>query len=179
MKLLGSVLVTLVASLGLSAATFGELAIGAKAPELIAPSADWVGAAHPTSLAALRGKVVLLHFWTFGCINCKHNLPAYARLQATFKGAPVTMIGIHTPETREEASLTNLGAAAKRLGIGFPALHDPAGTNWRRYEVNYWPTLYVIDKRGIVRGVYVGELNYGGRDGESEVSALVRLLAAE
>jgi thiol-disulfide isomerase/thioredoxin len=133
----------------------------------------------PLTLASRRGKVTILHFWTFGCINCKHNLPIYARWQRQFASRGVQIIGVHTPETREERNPENVARRVKTLGITYPVLIDKDGVNWDRWNQRYWPTVYLIDKQGRVRYHWEGELNYGGANGELEMSYHIAELLAE
>lgn len=151
-----------------------DLPTGTKAPELV--GSQWTGAKTP--LSSLRGKVVLLHFWTFGCINCKHNLPVYERLQQRL-GKAVATVGVHTPETEEERSFANLKREVARRHYNFTSVFDGSAKNWYRYRVQYWPTVFVLDKKGVIRGTWTGELNYGGANGEEEVARLITKLSRE
>ena len=98
---------------------------GVAAPELTGP---WLNVPRGTSLTmqSRRGRVTIVHFWTFGCINCKRNLPYYARWQQQFGGRGVAVIGIHTPETASERNVTNVINQVKELGITYPVLLDRA-----------------------------------------------------
>ncbi len=103
------------------------------------------------SLASRKGKVTILHFWTFDCINCKHNLPAYNRWQKGFADKNVLVIGVHTPETETERNPANVARKLKELGISYPVLVDSDRDNWKRWQQRVWPTVYLIDKHGMVR----------------------------
>ncbi len=133
----------------------------------------------PVSLASRRGKVTVVQFWTFACSNCRANLPIYARLQRKFAAQDVEIIGVHTPELDFERDPKNVAAQVKQLGITYPVLLDPQSENWRRWNQRYWPTLYVLDKSGVVRGKWEGELNYGGANGEAQVAKSIEKLLAE
>lgn len=161
--------------LGFSRGLAGEVAPYA-APALFAMTALNNGG---RSTVNLHGKVTLLHFWTFDCINCKHNLPAYQRLQKRLESSGFQLVSVHTPETQGERSLTGLRQAVKRQGISYPVLVDNQETNWHKFGLDAWPTVFVIDKKGKVRGKWVGELNFGGQSGEAEVAALVNKLESE
>jgi hypothetical protein len=89
------------------------------------------------------------------------------------------MIGIHTPESDYERDPKNVAAQVKQLGIKYPVLLDANGENWRKWNQQYWPTLYLIDKAGRVRGKWIGELAYNGAKGEAEVAAGIEKLLAE
>jgi thiol-disulfide isomerase/thioredoxin len=133
----------------------------------------------PIELKNLKGKVTIVHFWTFGCINCKRNLPAYARWQKRYSKKGVTMIGVHTPETEEEKDFKNVQRAVKKMGITYPVLFDEKNENWLKWQQQYWPTVYILDKRGNVRAYWVGELAWIGADGEDIMSRKIEALLEE
>jgi len=126
-----------------------------------------------------KGRVTLLHFWTFECINCKHNLPSYAAWAKKFPSDSVQVIGVHTPELPEERNLANVKRALPRLGIEYPVLVDSKETNWTRYGVQVWPTVFVIDKKGRVRYTWVGELGYNGANGFQQLTRSIQELLKE
>ena len=131
------------------------------------------------SLASRRGEVTILHFWTFGCINCKRNLPAYDRWQKRFAAKGVLIIGVHTPETEGERNPANVVRKVKELGITYPVLVDSDHQNWRRWQQRIWPTIYLIDKQGRVRYRWEGELEYRGAGGEVKMTRLIEALLKE
>ncbi|HVF10097.1 MAG TPA: peptide-methionine (R)-S-oxide reductase MsrB [Abditibacteriaceae bacterium] len=149
------------------------------APEL--SGGPWLNTpdSKPLTLAARRGKVTIVQFWTFGCSNCRANLPAYARLQTKFEKQGVTIIGVHTPEFDHERDPKNVARRVKELGITYPILIDSKIENWQRWKQQYWPTLYLIDKAGRVRHRWIGELNYKGAGGEATITRLVEGLLKE
>ena len=155
------------------------MAMNVAAPELL--GGPWLNTpgGNPLSLASLRGQVTILHFWTFGCINCQHNLPAYTRWHKRFAHKGVVIIGVHTPETAEEHVKANVVQRVKQLGIEYPILLDQEETNWRRWKQRYWPTIYLIDKKGRIRFQWIGELNQGNGGGESRMVELVEELLKE
>jgi thiol-disulfide isomerase/thioredoxin len=133
----------------------------------------------PISLAARRGKVTIVHFWTYGCYNCQNNLPAYARWHKQFAGRDVVIVGVHTPETSAERVSSNVVKHVKEFKIEYPVLFDQAETNWRRWQQRYWPTVYLIDRQGKIRFRWIGELNYGNKQGEARMAQLVEELLKE
>lgn len=141
--------------------------------------AAWYNADRPLSWASLRGKVVVLHFWTLGCINCKHNLPIYNRWEKQFRGSDVQIVGIHTPEQDFERNPAELRRAIEKWSIRYPVLSDNSGQNWDRWHQQYWPAIYLIDKRGNVRDSWSGELNYDGQRGEDKLTGEIRDLLRE
>ena len=131
------------------------------------------------SLAARKGTVTILHFWTFDCINCKRNLAAYERWQKSFAAKNVLVIGVHTPETETERIPTNVVKKVKELGITYPVLMDSDHANWKRWQQRTWPTIYLIDKRGMVRYGWEGELEFKGAGGEAKMTRLIEALIKE
>lgn len=149
-----------------------------RAPEL--SGNQWLNAPEgAVSLASRKGQVTVVHFWTYGCINCKRNLPVYARWHEQFGPRGVAVIGIHTPEFEQEARLDNVAAKVQAFGIGWPVLLDPKMDNWRRWKQQFWPAVYLIDRQGVIRYRWDGELNYGGIAGESLMNAAIERLLAE
>jgi thiol-disulfide isomerase/thioredoxin len=144
---------------------------GAAAPPLPGDSHTLDGA--PLSLAALRGRVVLLHFWTFGCSNCKHMLPRYDDWQERLGGRGLSVVGVHTPELDFERDQPALRHFVERQHIRWPVLFDADNAVWDRYRVAAWPTIVLIDRRGVVRASFVGDDSAGAIE-----AALQPLLAA-
>jgi peroxiredoxin len=133
----------------------------------------------PIKLSARKGKVTVLQFWTFGWINCVRNLPSYGRWQKQFEKQDVQIIGVHTPETEEEKVDANVEKQVKKLGITYPVLLDQKGDNWKRWEQRYWPTVYLIDKKGRVRYRWEGELAWKGARGEKIMAERIEMLLKE
>jgi peroxiredoxin len=106
-------------------------------------------------------------------------LPYYAKWSATYQPSDVQLIGIHTPELPAERNPANVREAVRALGITYPVLIDGEGTNWNRYHQEYWPTVYVIDKKGTLRYKWAGELQWDGQDGYGEVTAVIEKLRKE
>ena len=125
------------------------------------------------------GRVTVVHFWTFECINCRHNLPYYAKWAAAYKPEDVQVIGVHTPELETERVPDNVRSAVKAIGITYPVLIDGEGANWNRYHQEVWPTVYVIDKKGQLRYKWVGELQWDGQNGYGEVTKVIEALRKE
>jgi thiol-disulfide isomerase/thioredoxin len=128
------------------------------APELT--NQVWLNTPAPVHLADLRGKVVLLEMWTFECINCQHTIPTLNGWHTKYKSQGLVIIGNHYPEFPQEANLQNLQNAVRKLGIQYPIAQDNNGATWRAYESQYWPTMYLIDKKGELRYLSIGEGGY-------------------
>jgi cytochrome c biogenesis protein CcdA/thiol-disulfide isomerase/thioredoxin len=124
------------------------------------PDGQWFNT-KPLTLAALRGKVVLIDFWTYSCINCLRTLPHLEAWYRDYQRDGLVIIGVHTPEFAFEHVASNVGAAVKRLGIRYPVVQDNAYGTWNNYSNSYWPAEYLIDRSGHVRSYHFGEGDYG------------------
>ena len=144
------------------------------APEL-APSDTWINA-KPLALADLRGKVVILHFYAFECVNCRRNLPIYADWHRVFADKGVVVIGVQTPETEAEKDPGKVIAAAKEAGIDYPVQFDGDSATWKAWGNTMWPTVYVIDQQGYLRVWWQGELKGPGVKGDEVIRAAVEKL---
>ncbi len=140
------------------------------APELT--NTVWLNTPQPLRLADLRGKVVLLDMWTFDCINCRNTIPYLRSWHEKYAAAGLVVIGNHFPEFGYEADLDNLRRAISELDVPYPVAQDNAGDTWQAYHNQYWPTLYLIDKRGHIRYLHIGEGSY-----EETETAIQDLLA--
>ncbi len=132
------------------------------APEL-AGITDWINSP-PLTLAGLRGKVVLVHFWTFACINCIHVQPYVKAWYARYAAAGLVVIGVHTPELSFERDIGNVRKAVADDGVTFPVAFDPAYATWNAYGNSYWPAFYLVDRAGRIRHVHAGEGDYAGSE---------------
>jgi cytochrome c biogenesis protein CcdA/thiol-disulfide isomerase/thioredoxin len=119
----------------------------------------WINT-HPLSLPELRGKVVLVDFWTYSCINCLRTLPYLKAWDARYRSKGLVILGVHTPEFAFEHALGNVRAAVKRLGVSYPVALDNSYGTWKAYSNNYWPADYLVDQSGRVRDVHFGEGDY-------------------
>jgi thiol-disulfide isomerase/thioredoxin len=158
-------------------AQFLEPGKTALAPEFQGVS-KWINS-DPLTMSGLRGKVVLVHFWTNGCYNCVNNYPYYKAWQERYAGKDVVIVGVHTPETPGERDVARIKTQAAKYGLEFPIAVDNDGSNWKAWNNRYWPTVYVVDRRGVVRYGWEGELNYKGAAGDKTVRKLVDALLLE
>ncbi len=117
---------------------------------------DWLNTDHPISLHELRGKVVLLDFWTFCCINCIHVIPDLRKLEEAFPDELV-VIGVHSAKFTTEQGTQNIREAILRYGIHHPVVNDKDLDIWNAYTANAWPTFILIDPEGKVYGRHSGE----------------------
>lgn len=125
----------------------------------------------PLTLAALRGKVVLVDFWTYSCINCIHTLPHLRALYDAYEDQGLVIVGVHSPEFAFEAIPENIAQASEDLGVTWPVAYDPDFATWRAYNNRYWPAHYLIDRDGYVRQTHFGEGAYD--ETEQAVRALL------
>lgn len=140
------------------------------APEFA--SGTWINS-DPLTLKSLKGHVVLVDFWTFGCYNCRNTLPSLKRWHEKYSDKGLTIIGVHSPEFDEEKKVENLRREIASLGIRYPVVTDNDYETWRAYGVQAWPTVYLLDKAGRVRWSHVGEGAY------DETEATIQKLLAE
>lgn len=128
------------------------------APEFVGIDA-WLNS-EPLSMAALRGQVVLVEFWTYRCINCLNTLPQIVTWHRRYRDRGLVTVGIHTPESDEERATENVRSAMRRLGIDFPVALDNGYRTWDRYGNFAWPATYVVDRRGRIVHRHYGEGDY-------------------
>lgn len=127
-----------------------------RAPDLDRPGLVWFNVEKPLSLADFKGRLVVLDFWTFCCVNCHNVIPTLKHLEQTYPGE-VAVIGIHSPKFEHEQDETFVAHAIARHDIVHPVVHDPAMVLWDEYGVRAWPTLVFISPDGYVIGQLSGE----------------------
>jgi len=141
-----------------------------KAPSLA--EGVWINS-DATTLEKLRGRVVLVEFWTFGCYNCRNTLPSVKDWDAKYRDRGLTIVGVHTPETDSEYNINNVRREVPSLGIKYPVVTDNDYQTWKAYGVEAWPTIFVLDKQGRIRWLHVGEGQY------DETESVIKTLLAE
>ena len=124
----------------------------------------------PLSLAGLKGKVTLVDFWTYSCINCQRTVPKIAGWQSAYANSGLQVVGVHTPEFPFEREVANVKRGAADLGVNYPVAIDNGYETWTAYGNRYWPAHYLIDATGQVRQVHYGEGKY------AETEQLIREL---
>ena len=118
----------------------------------------WLNTPRPLTVAGdLRGRVSVLDFWTYCCINCMHVLPVLKRIEARFASQPVAVIGVHSAKFISERDPLNIRRAMERYGVAHPVVVDPDHDIWQRFSVKAWPTLVLVDAEGYVRETLPGE----------------------
>ncbi len=152
----------------------GNLPVLGKAPEF-ADTEQWFNTPgdRPLSLRQLRGRVVLIDFWTYTCINCIRTLPYVTAWDRRYRDKGLTVIGVHTPEFPFEREAGNVADAIDQNGIEYPVVQDNEYGTWEAWGNRYWPAKYLIDTKGRVRFAHFGEGEYG------KTEAAIRELLAE
>jgi len=151
-----------------------RLPVLGRAPELRGTQ-EWFNTpdGQPLSLASLRGRVVVLDFWTYSCINCIRTLPYLKAWDERYRDDGLTILGVHTPEFPFERDAGNVGEAIERNELGYPVVQDNDFATWDAYANEFWPAKYFIDARGRVRYTHFGEGDYEGSE------RVIRRLLAE
>lgn len=136
-----------------------------RAPEFI-PGGEWLNlpagkaGTEPLTMAGLRGKVVLVDFWTYTCINCIRTLPYLKDWHAKYKDKGLVIVGVHTPEFEFEKNVENVKKAIADFGLEYPVVQDNDYATWQAYANRYWPAKYLVDKNGKIRYTHFGEGEY-------------------
>jgi thiol-disulfide isomerase/thioredoxin len=130
--------------------------------EGISPTAGQTaqGGSMPLTLQSLRGKVVVVDFWTYSCVNCVRTLPYLRAWYDAYRDKGLVIVGVHTPEFEFEKSTPNVARAIRDLGVTWPVVQDNDYTQWMAYANQYWPAHYFIDAKGRVRYFHFGEGEY-------------------
>jgi thiol-disulfide isomerase/thioredoxin len=127
----------------------------------------------PITLADLRGRVVLVDFWTYSCINCIRTIPYLNAWHEKYADEGLVIVGVHTPEFEFEKHYNNVKGAVERFGINYPVAQDNEKQTWNAYENRYWPRKYLIDSEGYIRYDHIGEGAY------AETEKVIQSLLAE
>lgn len=133
---------------------------------------EWVNT-KPLRLGELKGKVVLVEFWDYSCVNCVRSMPFVKALWWAYKSFGLVVIGVHTPEYEFAADARVVEGAASEAGVGFPVALDNDYASWRAFNNKYWPSVYLFDAKGELRFSHAGEGKY------AEIEGKVRELLAE
>ncbi len=169
--------------LGYAAATLAAAPIGFAAAPQLAPeftstdAADWINSP-PLTLAALRGRPVLVEFWTYGCSNCRNTLPWLKAAYERYEDRGLTIVGVHTPEFAHERDADKVRAAVRKLGIAYPVMLDPESSYWNAFNNRYWPAFYLIDGAGRIAANAIGELHSGQSRATKFESSIEKVLRA-
>jgi len=124
-------------------------------------------------LADLKGKVVLVHFWTYPCINCIHTIPHLNDWYQKYSNKGLVIVGVQTPEFSDEKDINNVKAAVNNFQIKYPVILDNNYATWNAYGNNYWPRDYLVDNQGYIRYNHIGEGDY------AQTEQMIQSLLAE
>ena len=149
-----------------------QASAGDRMPDPISATAQWLNSP-PLTSTDLRGKVVLVEFWVYGCVNCQHTLPYVKTWSAKYRQDGLLVIGVHTPEFGYEKDKDNVARAVRNLGITYPVVMDNQYEIWNAYNNRYWPALYLMDTQGRLRHQHFGEGAY------QETEKMIQTLLAE
>ena len=144
--------------------------------EEVAGIAAWVNS-QPLKIAELRGKIVLVDFWTYTCVNCIRTFPYLKLWHAKYADDGLVILGVHTPEFKFEEKLDNVRQAVDRYGIGWPVALDNEYETWYAYNNRFWPAKYLIDKDGVIRYKHFGEGAYA--ETETKIRELLEEAGAD
>lgn len=145
-------------------------------PEFTHTSPDaWINSP-PLSVADLRGKVVLIDFWTFDCWNCYRSFPWLHELEAEYGPRGLVVVGVHTPEFKHERVRANVVAKVGEFGLGHPVMMDNDFSYWSALANRYWPAFYLVDRSGRLRSLHVGETHSGDRRARKIAAEIEELL---
>jgi thiol-disulfide isomerase/thioredoxin len=148
-----------------------------KAPEFTHTSAsDWLNS-KPLRLKDLRGKVVLIEFWAFDCVNCRRSVAWVHSVQERYRDRGLIVVGVHTPELPEERSIDNVRAAVTAQSITHPVMVDGDYSYWQAMRNEYWPAFYVVDGRGRIAAHAIGEMHVNeprAREFEQEIEEVLK-----
>jgi thiol-disulfide isomerase/thioredoxin len=133
---------------------------------------QWINSP-PITRADLIGHVTMVEIWTYGCYNCLNALPHIKETAAKYKSAGLVTIGVHTPEFDREKVPANVARRVRELGVEFPVVMDNDFAIWRSFNNRFWPSVYIVDKKGKIRFHHDGEGRY------SDIDAAVKTLLAE
>ena len=169
-----STLKTLAAVAALATAASGAAIAGPLKNSIPAPEftgiEKWLNS-EPLTMQQLRGKVVLVDFWTYTCINCINTLPHVKSWHQKYKDQGLVVVGVHTPEYPFERNTDNVKTAIKRFDLRFPVAQDNRYATWGAYNNQFWPAFYLIDKKGQVVYTHFGEGQYAQT--EAAIQALL------
>lgn len=129
------------------------------APEFVGIN-NWLNTDYPVKMADLKGKVVLIDFWTYTCINCIRTLPYLTSWYEKYKDQGLVIIGVHSPEFEFEKQTNNVLQAIDQYNIQYPVAQDNDFATWKAYDNQYWPAKYLVDAKGVIRYTHFGEGEY-------------------
>jgi thiol-disulfide isomerase/thioredoxin len=147
------------------------------APEFI-PSGQWFNS-EELSLADLKGQVVLVEMWTFGCYNCYRSIPTLRTFYDTYRNEGFEIIGVHRPEFEYEHDAANVQESLLKYQVTWPVFQDNEAKTWNAYGTRAWPTFFLVDKNGVIRYTHRGEISEKYPNGIAPLEDAIKALLAE
>lgn len=167
---------TFIFAMLLTTPSHAESAKYQKAPEFTQkPSEAWINS-KPLTLKELTGNVVLLDIWTYGCWNCYRSFPWLHEVEKKYSSEKLKVIGIHTPEFEHEHNRENVVSNVEKFNLQHPVMMDNDFAYWKALNNRYWPTYYLIDKKGNLRYRFIGETHAGDKNAKAIDEAIQLLL---
>lgn len=142
-----------------------------------AAASDWINSA-PLRIESFRGRVLLIDVWAFECWNCYRSFPWLKDLETRLAPKGLAVVGVHSPELDQEYERDRVIAKVKEFGLHHPVMLDNDFSYWNALGNHYWPAYYVVDRRGVIQGRFVGE-THAGDDRAQAIESLVTKLLAE
>ena len=136
---------------------------------------EWINS-EPLKLDDLKGKVILVDFWTFDCWNCYRSFPWLNAIEMRFKGDDFQVVGVHSPEFSHERIRKNIEAKVSEFKLNHPVMIDNDFSYWKAMRNKYWPAYYLIDKKGHIRAIFFGETHKGDRQADTIEDTIESLL---
>lgn len=171
MRVIGFLLVAL--ALLILSTPAGAASTGLRAPDFTGGGPWFNTGGKVLTLADLKDKVVAVEMWTAGCYNCRNVIPSLRQWDARYRDRGLIIVGVHAPEFSHEHSVDYVRTSIARLGIRYPVVMDNGFKIWRAYNNSYWPTIYLLDKKGVIRYSHIGEGEY------DETENVIRKLLSE
>jgi thiol-disulfide isomerase/thioredoxin len=156
---------------------FTSQSLAQAAPEFI-PSGQWFNS-EALKLSDLKGKVVLVEMWTFGCYNCYRSIPTLRAFYDSYREQGFEIIGVHRPEFDYEEDATNVQEALVKYQVTWPVFQDNEAKTWNAYATKAWPTFYLVDKQGMIRYTHRGEISEKFPSGIAPLEEAIQELLAE
>ena len=169
---LSGILLIVIAALFLTP-TAKAAGVGQRAPDFTGGGPWFNTGGKALTLADLKGKVVAVEMWTAGCYNCRNVIPSLRQWDARYRDKGLMIVGVHSPEFSHEHSEQYVRDSVAKLGIRYAVVMDNGFKIWKAYNNIYWPTIYIVDKKGVVRYSHIGEGEY------AETENMIKQLLAE
>ena len=153
------------------------LGVGGRAPDFVA-GGQWLNSP-PLHVSQLRGKVVIVNLWVYSCVNCHLSLPTLQKWYGKYKAAGLEIVGVHTPEFESDKPLSSVKASLIADKVTWPVMQDNNNATWNAYQSQGWPSFYIVDRRGVIQGIHVGEISSRFPDAIPGLEATLQKLLAE